>query len=104
MRHDQMRQGTALAAKNLSCGELLHTYNYLGLPEAPSRPQVWLAAQKVTLLFANFCRVRGLPPDATALIFGVHRFCETHEQAALLSASNLVEAYTTHSHYLEVEK
>lgn len=79
----------------LLCGEVLHVYNILDLPEKPSRPQIWLAAQKVTLLFASFCRERNLPPDALAVIFGVQKRCDTHEQAALLGASNLVEAYTS---------
>ena len=39
---------------------------FLNLPEHPSRRQIWSAAQKVTLLFASFCRDRELPPDAIA--------------------------------------
>ena len=97
------RQSHSLA-NPLLCGKILHAYNFLDLPEKPSRPQIWLAAQKVTLFFASFCKARNLPPQALAIIFGVDQKCDTHEQAALLGARNLVEAYTTHSRYLEVEK
>ena len=88
----------------LMCGEILHLYNFLDLPQHPSRAQIWSAAQKVTLFFASFCRDRDLPPDATALIFGVHKRCVSHEEAALLGASNLVEAYTAYSEKSEVER
>lgn len=77
----------------LLCGEILHLHNFLDLPEKPSRPQIWLAAQKVTLLFASFCKARNLPPQVTALIFGVDQKCDRHEEAALLGARNLVDAY-----------
>ena len=81
----------------LMCGEILHLYNFLDLPEHPSRRQIWSAAQKVTLLFASFCRDRELPPDAIAVIFGVNKRCGTHEEAALLGASNLVDAYIAYT-------
>lgn len=88
----------------LLCGEVLHVYNFLDLPDKPSRAQLWSAAQKVTLFFASFCRDRDLPPDATAVIFGVNKRCSSHEEAALLGASNLVEAYTAYSEKSEVER
>ena len=79
----------------LLCGEILHLYNFLDLPNEPTRAQIWSAAQRVTLFFASFCKDRQLPPDATAVIFGVQVGCSTHEEAALLGARNLVEAYTS---------
>lgn len=86
------RQSHSLA-NPLLCGKILHDYNFLDLPEKPSRPQIWLAAQKITLLFASFCKARNLPPQVTAIIFGVDRKCDRHEEAALLGARNLVDAY-----------
>lgn len=88
----------------LMCGEILHLYNFLDLPEHPSRRQIWSAAQKVTLLFASFCRERELPPDATAVIFGVQARCNTHEEAALFGARNLVEAYASYSNHQAEKK
>lgn len=97
------RQGHSLANPFL-CGEILHVYNFLDLAEKPSRPQIWLAAQKVTLFFASFCKARNLPPQALAIIFGVDQKCDTHEQAALLGARNLVEAYISYSNHQEEVK
>ena len=86
------------------CGEILHLYNFLDLPNEPTRAQIWSAAQRVTLFFASFCKDRELPPDATAVIFGVQERCSTHEEAALLGARNLVEAYTSYIAHQEEGK
>ena len=92
MRHHYPR-GAEAPINPFMCGEILHAFNLLGLSESPTSVQIWDAAQQFTLFFASYCRERQLPPDATAIIFGVTQPCDSHEQAALLGARNLVEAY-----------
>lgn len=75
------------------CSALLHAANFFGLPPNASRREAWMTFQEVTLFFASYCREHRLPPNATAAFFGVHRDCDSHEQAALFGAENLVEAY-----------
>lgn len=72
---------------------LLHLFNFLDLPPAPSRDDVFRCAQNRTFLLAGFCRECRLPPEVVTDFFGVKQSCSNYDQAALLAAQNLVEAY-----------
>lgn len=73
--------------------EYLKYVNPLGVSPDCTRAELWIAAQSFTLFWCNFCLDRGLPPEAVASVFGVYRECESHYEAALYGAKNLVETY-----------
>ena len=78
----------------LLCADFLRAFNFLGLGEKSTSQDIWRAAQQQTLFFSNYCKERGIPAHAVALVFGVTEPFNNHEEAALLGARNMVEALT----------
>ena len=73
--------------------EFLRNMDVLGVSPECTRAELWVAAQNFSIFWCQYCIERGLPVEAVTSVFGVHRKCENHFEAALFGAKNLVECY-----------